>query len=161
MRIPSGLIAAVLVVLSGCTTPSSPDLAAEKAALHARMEGVVAAEAAFNVPEVLTYWAEGAIMQPAGSPQIEGKDAIRELLSQYFESGLVREFSGSSSHMEMAAGGDLAYEYGVNRMVLAGEDGDLLDMGKYLAIWKKIDGEWMVAALSFTSDAAEPSLISG
>ena len=107
MRIPSGLIAAVLVVLSGCTTPPSPDLAAEKAALHARMEGVVAAEAAFNVPEVLTYWAEGAIMQPAGSPQIEGKDAIRELLSQYFESGLVREFSGSSSHMELSAGGDL------------------------------------------------------
>jgi hypothetical protein len=46
-------------------------------------------------------------------------------------------------------------------MVLVGEDGDLLDVGKYLAIWKKIDGEWMVAALSFTSDAAEPSPISG
>ena len=66
-----------------------------------------------------------------------------------------------SSHVEMSAGGDLAYEYGVNRMVLAGEDGDLLDVGKYLAIWKKIDGEWMVAALSFTSDAAEPTPISG
>ena len=58
MRIPSGLIAAVLVVLCGCATPSSPDLAAERAALHARMEGAVAAEAAFNVPEALTYWAE-------------------------------------------------------------------------------------------------------
>ena len=122
---------------------------------------MVAAEEAFNVPEALTYWAEDGIMQPAGSPQIEGKDAIRELYSQYFESGLVRKFSGVSSHMEMSAGGDLAYEYGVNRMVLAGEDGDLLDVGKYLAIWKKIDGEWMVAALSFTSDAAEPSPIAG
>ena len=54
---------------------TSPDLAAERAALHARIEGAVAAEAAFNVPEVLTYWAEDGIVQPAGSPQIEGKDA--------------------------------------------------------------------------------------
>ena len=140
---------------------TSPDLAAERAALLARLEGVVAAEEEFNVPEAMTYWAEDGIIQPAGSPQIEGKDAIRELYSQYFESGLVRKFSGVSSHMEMSAGGDLAFEYGVNRMVLAGEDGDLLDVGKYLAIWKKIDGEWMVAALSFTSDAAEPSPIAG
>ena len=95
-------------------------------------------------------------MQPAGSPQIEGKEAIRELYEQYFESGLLREFSGVSSHLEMSGSGDLAYEYGVNRMVLAGDDNDLLDVGKYLAVWKKINGEWFVVALSFTSDAAEP-----
>jgi hypothetical protein len=29
-------------------------------------------------------------------------------------------------------------------------------MGKYLAVWKKIDGEWYAAALSFTSDAPTP-----
>ena len=68
----------------------------------------------------------------------------------------MREFSGASSHLEMASSGDLAYEYGVNRMVLAGDDHDLLDVGKYLAVWKKINGEWLVVALSFTSDAPEP-----
>ena len=140
---------------------TSPNLAAERAALHARLEGVVAAEEAFNVPEALTYWAEDGIVQPAGSPQIEGKDAIRKLYSQYFESGLVREFSGSYSHVEMSAGGDLAYAYGVNRMVLAGEDGFLLDVCKYLAIWKKIYGYLMSVSLSFSSDASEPSPISG
>ena len=55
---------------------TSPDLAAERAVLLARMEGVVAAEEAFNVPEALTYWAEDGIMQPAGSPQIEGLSLI-------------------------------------------------------------------------------------
>jgi len=95
-------------------------------------------------------------MQPAGSPLIKGKKAIRELYKQYFESGLLREFSGVSSHLEMAGSGDLAYEYGVNRMVLAGDNRDLLDVGKYLAVWKKINGEWLVVALSFTSDAPEP-----
>jgi ketosteroid isomerase-like protein len=140
---------------------TSANLEAERAALHARSEGVVAAEVAFDVPEALTYWAEDAILQPAGAPQIEGKEAIRGVYKQYFESGLLREFAGSSSHIEISSAGDLAYEYGVNRMVLAGESGDLVDVGKYLAIWKKIDGEWMVVALSFTSDAPAPSPISG
>ena len=35
---------------------TSPDLAAERAVLLARMEGVVAAAEAVNVPEALTYW---------------------------------------------------------------------------------------------------------
>ena len=135
------------------------ELSRERAALQARTEGVVAAEVAFDVPEALEYWAEDAIMQPAGSPLIKGKKAIRELYEQYFESGLLREFSGVSSHLEMADSGDLAYEYGVNRMVLAGDDHDLLDVGKYLAVWKKINGEWLVVALSFTSDAPEPCAI--
>ena len=64
--------------------------------------------------------------------------------------------AGTTSHLEVSSADDLAYEYGINRMVLAGPDGDLLDVGKYLAVWKKIDGEWYVAALSFTSDAPAP-----
>ena len=135
------------------------ELSRERAALQARTEGVVAAEVAFDVPEALKYWAEDAIIQHAGSPLIKGKEAIRELYKQYFESGLLREFSGVSSHLEMAGSGDLAYEYGVNRMVLSGDDHDLLDVGKYLAVWKKINGEWLVVALSFTSDASEPCAI--
>ena len=131
-------------------------LSRERAALQARTEGVVAAEVAFDVPEALQYWAEDAILHPAGSPLIKGKEAIRELYEQYFESGLLREFSGVSSHLEMASSGDLAYEHGFNRMVFARDDDDLLNVGKYLAVWKKINGEWLVVALSFTSDAPEP-----
>ena len=46
-------------------------------------------------------------------------------------------------------------------MVLAGPEGDLLDMGKYLVVWKKTDGEWFVQALSFTSDTPAPVPLKG
>jgi len=59
----------------------------------------------------------------------------------------------------MARSGDLAYETGVNRIVIRTPNGDMLDMGKYLIVWKKINGQWYVAALSFTSDAAAPTPI--
>lgn len=142
-------------VFAACAAPQV-DVAAETEAVRARSAGVVAAEAAFNVAAALTFWAEDAIVQGAGAPQIQGKDAIGELYGQYFESGMLKEFSGQTSYLEVSAGGDLAYEYGVNRFVLAGPEGDLLDMGKYLVVWKKIDGEWFIVALAFTSDALAP-----
>jgi ketosteroid isomerase-like protein len=147
-------------IFAACTAPQV-DVATETEAVRARSEGVAAAEAAFDVAAALAFWADDAIVQGAGTPQIQGKDAIGELYREYFESGMLKEFSGTTSHLEVSAAGDLAYEYGVNRFVVAGPEGDLLDTGKYLAVWKKIDGEWSVAALAFTSDAPAPVPITG
>lgn len=147
-------------LLPACTA-QQVDVAAETEAVRARSAGVVAAEAAFDVPTALAFWADDAIVQGAGAPQIQGKDAIGELYGQYFESGMLKEFSGTTEYLEVSAAGDLAYEYGVNRFVMAGPEGDLLDIGKYLAIWKKIDGEWFIAALAFTSDAPAPAPLQG
>jgi len=132
------------------------DVAAETAAVRARSEGIAAAEAAQDTEAALAFWAPDAVAQPAGAPQVQGREAIRALYEQFFGSGQLKEFEGTASHLVVSQGGDLAYEYGVNRMVFIGPDGDLLDIGKYLAVWQKIDDEWYVAALSFTSDAPAP-----
>ena len=132
------------------------DVAAETDSLRARSQGVVSAEAAQDVDGALAFWAEDAIVQRAGAPQIQGREAVRDLYRQLFEGGQLKEFSGTTSHMSVSQAGDLAYEYGVKRFVWAGPEGDLLDMGKYLGVWEKVDGEWFVAALSFTSDAPDP-----
>ena len=51
----------------------------------------------------------------------------------------------------------MAWEYGINRLVFTGPDGDIVDLGKYLATWRKVDGEWYVAVVSFSSDALPPA----
>ncbi|MBE0594129.1 MAG: DUF4440 domain-containing protein [Gemmatimonadales bacterium] len=142
-------------MLAGCGGPQV-DIATELEAVRARSQGVAAAEAAQDVAAALAFWADNAVVQPAGAPQLQGKAALGDLYHQFFEGGQLKEFAGTTSHIEVSAAGDLAYEYGVNRMILAGPDGDLLDMGKYLVVWKKIDGEWFAVALSFTSDTPAP-----
>jgi ketosteroid isomerase-like protein len=47
----------------------------------------------------------------------------------------------------------MAYEYGINRFVFDTPDGPMEDMGKYLVVWEKTDGEWYVAAIAVSSDA--------
>ena len=145
----------VIAVLGACSGPGV-DVAAETAAVRARSQGVVAAETAQNAEGALAFWAQDAVVQPAGAPQIQGRDAIRALYNSFFGTGQLKHFEGTASQLEVSQGGDLAYEYGVNRMVLAGPKGDLLDVGKYLLVWKKIDAEWYIVALSFTSDAPAP-----
>ena len=155
MRWSAVSLAVGAATTAACAGPQI-DVAAETAALRARSEGIVAAEMAQDTEAALAFWALDAVVQPAGAPQVQGHDAIRTLYGQFFGTGQLKEFEGHSTHLEVSAGGDLAYEYGVNRMVFTGPEGDLLDMGKYLAVWKKMDGEWLVVALSFTSDAPAP-----
>ncbi len=133
---------------------TSPQPQVEKAAVLARSKAMTAAEAAADVPLALSFWADDAIVQTAGNPQVEGKEAVRELYRQFLEGEQLLSYSGSTSHIGVPAAGDLAYEYGVNTLVWAGEGGEeVTDVGTYLAVWEKIDGDWMVRAMSFSSDA--------
>lgn len=125
--------------------------------LRARSEGVVAAEAAQDINGAVAFYADEAIIQSAGIPQVQGKEALAKLYRQFFEGGQLKDFSGTTTKLEVSQSGDLAYEYGINRMVFADPNGDLLDIGKYLAIWKKINNKWLIVALSFTSDAPSPT----
>lgn len=147
----------VVLVLTLCACAPKVDVAAETAALRARSEAMVAAEQRMAIDEALALYHPDAVILPSGAPSIRGRDAVREMYQGYFGSGMVKSFEASITHLEVAASGDIGYEYGVNRFTLNTPDGEMLDVGKYLAIWKKVDGEWYAAVLSFNSDAAAPT----
>ena len=48
--------------------------------------------------------------------------------------------------------GDIAWDYGWNRIVYKGPNGSIEDEGKYLAVWNNINGEWKIVAISANSD---------
>lgn len=136
------------------------DILGETEAVRARSDGLLGAEGALDAEGSVAFYAEDAIVQPDGAPQIRGRDAIAGSYRQFFEDSQLKEFFVKGSHITVSQSGDLAYEYGVNRTVLAGPEGDLVDVGKYLLVWKKIDGEWLVVVLAFSSDAPAPALVS-
>ena len=156
VSIKQGLTACLFIAYIFCAC--SGNLSKETEAVHARSKAVTAAEEAQNIPEIMKYWAKDAIVQPAGMPQIQGTEAIIKLYHQIFNDTAMKLKSFTSSsvnspNISVAKCGDLAFDYGTNRFVWATAKGDMLDMGKYLIIWKKVNGEWFVSALSFTSDA--------
>lgn len=153
-RILAGSVLAILP-LTACAP--KVDVAAETAALRARSEAMVAAEQRMSVDDAIALYHADVVVLPAGAPPITGRDAVREMYQGYFGSGMVKGFEASITHLEVAASGDIGYEYGVNRFTLNTPAGEMLDVGKYLAIWRKVDGEWYAAVVAFNSDAAAPT----
>jgi uncharacterized protein (TIGR02246 family) len=151
------------VVILGCTVAAiscgapKVDLAAEAEAVRARNEACVAAEAAQDLDATLAFFAEDAVVQLPEAPQLQGKEAITGMYRQLFESGFLDEFSAETLQITVAQSGDLAYEYGINRVILPGPEGDLLLLGKYLLVWKKINAGWFIAANSVTWDTPAPT----
>ncbi len=145
-------VAATSIV--ACAAPRV-DMEAELEAVRARSAGIVAAESAFDIDGSLAFWAPDGVLLPADGPPAVGREAVRALFEQFFGPG-VKSFGSTTTYTEVSERGDMAWEYGVNRLVLTTPDGDLFDLGKYLATWRKIDGEWFIASVSFSSDAPAP-----
>jgi len=84
-------------------------------------------------------YAEDAVMLPPNKPAIFGRDAIR---AGFRESFGALDLKADIEALEAVVEGDLAYVAGRYRMWTG--DGVLVDRGKYLEIWRAIDGKWLI-----------------
>lgn len=141
LRAASSLFVAGIV--SACAAQKT-DVAAETDSVRARSEGVTAAEAAMDREKAMSFWAEDAIYQPASAPQIQGRDTISQLYKRYLEASGIKIVSSKMAQIVVSQSGDLAYETGVNRYTYGTQKGDVLDVGKYLIVWKR----WAASGIS-------------
>jgi uncharacterized protein (TIGR02246 family) len=140
--------------MTACVRPQV-DIEAERAAIAARGKALVAAEAALDTQGALAFWAADGILMGHGVPIVQGRAELENALNGFFRA--VVEFGSTTTRIVVAASGDMAWEYGINRAVVPGPKGNLLDMGKYAAVWKKIDGEWYITLVAYSSDALAPA----
>ena len=56
------------------------------------------------------------------------------------------------TRVEVSESADLAADVGVYALAFDGEGGRVEDEGKYVVVWRKVDGAWKVAADIFNSN---------
>lgn len=101
------------------------------------------------------YAADGAMMAP-GAPIALGQPALEKAwggLMQMPGFGLTFE----ADQIVVASGGDMALDRGTYQLSLDGPEGATKDIGKYVVVWRNVDGQWKVAADIFNSDGAPPN----
>lgn len=90
-----------------------------------------------NAAGVAALYTDDGILLPPGSASVSGTDAI----TKYWQTALS---AGPAVFMldtlEVEQHDDTAIEVGAYR--ITGKEGVLLDTGKYIVIWKKVDGAW-------------------
>jgi ketosteroid isomerase-like protein len=128
-----GIIAMIVALLLSCA-PQSQDVTdqikeANKSFVVAFNNGDAAAVAA--------NYAGNAKLFPSNSDVVEGTEAIQNFWQGAMDMGVKEVFLTT---IEATGCGNTAYEVG--RYMLHAGDGTMIDQGKYIVIWKKIDGQW-------------------
>ena len=141
-----------LVLIAGTSCQEKIDIEAEKQVIRDMINTAFEVENQKDVDAMmgLGYFAEDVIGQAPNMPQVKGLEAMRSFYTEFFK--ILVSIEGGSTEIIMSETGDMAWDYGWNRAVYKGPDGPIEDEGKYLEIFKKINGEWKCVAISFSSD---------
>jgi len=138
--------------VSSCASPPSVDVQAEIQAVREMDLAWQAAYAAKNVEESLSFLAPDVVSMGENAPAIVGLEAHRAMFEARFAATNL-SVTWNADVIEVAASGDLAYYRGTYHSVMETPEGPVEGGGKFLAVCKKIDGDWKVIAESTTSDS--------
>lgn len=139
------LISIMAVLLfTGCTQAPKADVEGLKAMRDAWQSELETGDT--NALAAL-YTEDGAVLPPNGET-VTGRPAIAAFWRSLLDSGL----SAVIEDTEAYAQGDLGYKQG--RYTMADADGTVVDEGKYIEIWRQIDGEWQLHRDIFNSNRA-------
>lgn len=137
-------IAVSLVILAGCTRPQVVDITTEAETLRNLQNQMISAYQKSDVEKVISNYAPDAVVMSPGSPVETGVAEIRKSLESIFaDTTLVWEkFSWTNDMIDVSAGGDLAFIRITSLTGVKTQEGVVMEPGKGVDIWKKINGEW-------------------
>ncbi|MFW6201363.1 MAG: alpha/beta fold hydrolase [Gemmatimonadota bacterium] len=121
----------------------------EITAAHDRVEAAIAAQ---DPDRAIEHYAEDAIFFAPTAPPLRGHRQIRAFFRSSFDKG-VRSAEFQTLDLE----GDAERRIEGGRYTLRGGDGRILDMGKYLVVWERVDGEWKAHRDIFNTTMEVPS----
>ncbi|MDA2935246.1 SgcJ/EcaC family oxidoreductase [Acidobacteria bacterium AH-259-D05] len=82
-------------------------------------------------------YTEGGQLLPTQSDVVSGRQAIQAFWQSVMDMGIK---TVKLETVEAEGHGDTAIEVG--RYTLSGEGGEVMDQGKYVVIWKQVEGQW-------------------
>ena len=157
-RIAGAGVLALTLVITGCESAptahgAQTDTKAEETKIRALDVAWVKAAATKNPDAWDAFYSEDALVLPPNEKTAKTKDAIRTLIAGLMGMpGL--KLNWTTERVEVSAGGDMAYAYGLYTMSAKDAKGKpFTDTGKTLEIWKKqANGEWKCVVDTWNSD---------
>ena len=142
--------------LLSCTTAPPPDTTTEDLqAIKAVSEQFTNAYNQGDATAVAEYYTEEAKRLPPNSPMIVGRGSIQAIYQASFDAGVG---DLRITVIELSVSGDMAHEVGKYTDTTQPDEGEAIsDSGKYVRIWKRVNGSWKVDVLIFNSSLPLPA----
>jgi ketosteroid isomerase-like protein len=146
----SVLVAAALILSAACAHRPAQRAGGEYPRLDARQNSFLEALSARDLERTTGYFAADASVHVANMPTLRGRDAIGGFYGNVFR--FLRESSSVPEMIEMSASEDLAYSTGAVANAFDSPDGRVEFTGKYILVWKRVAGEWLIAHYGISND---------
>lgn len=145
---------AIASLLTACSPPApppapetaaKPDLAAEERAIRdADARWLKAAMARDAQAEAAVFASDGVAYREHVDPLV-GPAAFQAFAMKFAADNPKASTTWSTDDISVAASGDLAVQTGQYHLTGLGPKGDREDRGRFVTVWKKVNGEWKVA----------------
>ena len=147
-----GVAVAGWLALAGCAQNAAPvDTAADVAAIHAATNAWVAAYNAGDADKIVALYADDAIMMPPDAAAATGHEAMKQYLTADMAAAKAAGVSFALDADASGVSGELAWHSGTFHV--AGANGASLGTGKYVEVWHKADGKWLMIRDVWNNDA--------
>lgn len=152
------ILLATFVALAACakTAPPAAATAADETAARAVNIAWYKAYNAGDGAAVAALYAEDAVLNAPGAPAARGMASIRE----YYVKGAPESAAAGLALVDdptsdVGVSGDLAWQSGTFK--ITDKTGATVDTGKYITVFQRKDGKWMIIRDTWNSDAAPAS----
>ncbi|HEU5285364.1 MAG TPA: DUF4440 domain-containing protein [Sphingomicrobium sp.] len=100
---------------------------------------------------IAQLYAEDAAVMPANEKAAQGRQAIGDWWNRSMQMPGY-DLTFSTDQLLLSKSSDMALDRGTYRFAATPPSGAISDTGKYVVVWRKVGGEWKVAADIFNSD---------
>jgi uncharacterized protein (TIGR02246 family) len=152
-----------VAVVAACAPAPPPepmvDVAAEEAAIRALSARWLELEGARDAAAIAGLFADDGRLVWSGQDPVIGPAAIQAFLVKEYAENPKQTTAWTTERVMIAAGGDMAVEYGAYANAATGMDGMGTSRGSYVTVYQKAGGAWKIKADA--SASATPSAPSG
>ena len=146
----------LLLALSACNKPAprqtSVNRADEEKALRETDMSWADAASKKNLESVTSFYTVDATQLPPNAPVVVGPDALKKGWTDIFAMKDLA-LKWQPTMVQVADSGEIGYTSGTFTMEFTDPNGvKVSDKGKYLEVWKKVDGKWKCHYDMFSSD---------
>lgn len=151
MCVAALLFGAALMGAAAAADPAAAAASTDVSALDAVESSWVQAYNAGDANALSAFYADDAVLMPPGNPAAQGKQAI----FQFFSTDLATaQRAGNSMSILGTPAGGVAGDWGwvSGAYAVTGKDGIGVESGKFLAVFKQVDGKWYILRETWSSN---------
>ena len=145
LKIPRFTCVGLLIAACAAPAPEATvDIAAEQDAIRAISSEWLQHARDRDAAAIAAFIMDDGVRVLENRDPIVGVDAIREQIAADFAANPNQTPDFGSERIEISESGDMAVEYGRYDDTNLGADGTGQDSGRYMTLYKKVNGEWRV-----------------